>query len=135
MGPVSDGQGHTCAVRADGRLICFGENTYGQCDVPADVGPVLTVAAGNCHICAVRADGRLTCLGWNNTGQCDVPADLGPVLALVAGRGHTCAAQADGRLVCFAENSEGQFSSRRWPCSYLCSSCRWSAHLFCRQSL
>ena len=37
---ASAGQYHTCAVRSDGQLVCFGSNTYGQCDVPADLGPV-----------------------------------------------------------------------------------------------
>ena len=43
---------HTCAVWADGRLICFGSNEDGQCDVPSDLGPVLTVAAGFGHTCS-----------------------------------------------------------------------------------
>ena len=105
---VATGGGHTCAVRADGRLICFGWNNEGQCDVPADLGPVLAVAAGAGHTCAVRADGQLICFGWNEKGLCDVPADLGPVLAVAAGQFHTCAVRADGRLICFGWNNEGQ---------------------------
>ncbi|CAE7890014.1 unnamed protein product [Symbiodinium sp. KB8] len=37
LGPVSSvsaGYDHTCAVTADGRLVCFGESRSGQCDVP-----------------------------------------------------------------------------------------------------
>ena len=30
---VAAGLRHTCAVRADGRLVCLGCNEYGQCDV------------------------------------------------------------------------------------------------------
>ena len=34
---VSAGEDHTCAVRSDGQLVCFGANSYGQCDVPTDL--------------------------------------------------------------------------------------------------
>ena len=78
-------------MRADGQLICFGDNFSGQCDVPADLGPVLAVSAGTFHTCAMRADGQLVCFGESRYGQCDVPADLGPVLAVAAGYLHTCA--------------------------------------------
>ena len=51
----------------------------GQCDVPADLGPVVAVAGGGAHTCAVKASGELVCFGWNFDGQCAVPADLGAV--------------------------------------------------------
>jgi len=78
---VSAGARHTCAVKCDGQLVCFG-NDSGQCNVPADLGPVVTVSAGEDHTCAVKCDGQLVCFGDNDYGQCNVPADLGPVLAL-----------------------------------------------------
>ena len=34
----SAGYQHTCAVRSDGHLVCVGRNTFGQCDVPTDLG-------------------------------------------------------------------------------------------------
>ena len=105
LGPVSAvaaGWYHTCAVKADGHLVCFGwNNSGGQCAVPADLGPVSAVAAGWYHTCAVKADGHLVCFGWNNSGgQCAVPADLGPVSAIAAGH-HTCAVKADGRWLIY----------------------------------
>ena len=68
LGPVvavSAGYDHTCAVRSDGQLVCFGWNRNGQChkcgqcDVPTDLGPVVAVSAGCDHTCAVRSDGQL----------------------------------------------------------------------------
>ena len=41
VGPVLAvvaGGSYTCAVPADGRVVCFGNNKFGQCDVPADLG-------------------------------------------------------------------------------------------------
>ena len=78
LGPVlaaAVGSYHTCAVQADGQLVCFGDSTLAnQCDVPPDLGPVLAVAAGHSHTCAVRTDGQLVCFGDNDFT--DVPADL-----------------------------------------------------------
>ena len=78
LGPVlevSAGDDHTCAVRANGQLVCFGHRQYEKCDVPAKLGPVLAVAAGSFHTCAVKTDGQLICFGHIKLRACDVPAD------------------------------------------------------------
>ncbi|CAE8588927.1 unnamed protein product, partial [Polarella glacialis] len=106
--PIAAGECHTCALQADGRLRCFGSDRDGQCQVPADLGPVVAVAAGLEHTCALQADGRLAFFGSDMFDQCQVPADLGPVVAVAAGGCHTCALQADGRLRCLGEDSSGQ---------------------------
>ena len=46
-----------------------GSNLFGQCDVPADLGPVSAVAAGRVHTCAVRGDGQLVYFGSKEHGQ------------------------------------------------------------------
>ena len=46
-------------------------------DIPADLGPMVAVAAGSNHTCGVIANGDLVCFGDNRFGQCDVPVDLG----------------------------------------------------------
>ena len=105
---IATGVNHTCAVKANGDLVCWGSNYYGQCDVPPDLGPVMTVAAGLNHTCAVKANGDIVLFGNNWYGQCDVPPDLGPVAAMAAGGFHTCAVKANGDLVCFGNNDVGQ---------------------------
>ena len=50
---VSAGGVHTCAVRSDDQLVCFGFNDHVQCDVPSDLGPVLAVSAGGVHTSAL----------------------------------------------------------------------------------
>ena len=51
---VDAGDMHTCAVKADGTLGCFGNNVYGQTTVPIEFkSGVKLVSAGGAHTCAV----------------------------------------------------------------------------------
>ena len=70
-------------VQANGTLVCFGHNDYGQCDVPENLGRITAVAAGYDHTCAVQADGTLVCFGYNDRGQCDLPEGLAYLNSLV----------------------------------------------------
>ena len=47
--PIAAGRHHTCAIRANGQLVCFGDSSNRQCHVPPDLGPVLAIAAGSFH--------------------------------------------------------------------------------------
>ena len=105
---IAAGSHHTCAVKVNGDLVCFGSKKFGKCNVPSDLGPVVAAAAGHYHTCAVRANGDLVCFGDNHRGQCDVPEDFGPVVAVAAGYSHTCALGAKGELICFGDNCDGQ---------------------------
>ncbi len=78
---VNTGDAHTCAVRTDGTLWCWGFNRLAQLGIgssdwyrtaPAQVGTGTTwsgVAAGFAHICAICTDGSLWCWGDNSSGQ------------------------------------------------------------------
>ena len=79
---VAAGEVHTCAVRADGELYCWGYNVYGQLglgeeqlseviDLPTRVGEesdwvAVTTYMG--HTCALREFGSLWCWGYRNHG-------------------------------------------------------------------
>jgi alpha-tubulin suppressor-like RCC1 family protein len=77
------GEVHTCAIRDDGSLWCWGSNRVGQLgvDVPGDdaveptpqqVGNATTwadVVAGGSSTCGHRTDGTVWCWGENTSGQ------------------------------------------------------------------
>merc|ERR1712217_263579 len=98
---VAAGECHTCAIDVNGKLVCFGHNDDGQCNVPCDLGPVKAVAAGQTHACAGKGNGQLACFGSNSHGQCSPPPWLDSIVSVAAGAYHTCAVQASGMLVCF----------------------------------
>jgi hypothetical protein len=77
------------AVRA------WGENFYGQCNVPADLGPCIAVAGRGGHTVALHTDGIVRAWGHNLSGQCNVRADLGLCIAVAAGGSHTVALRTD----------------------------------------
>jgi hypothetical protein len=81
------------AIRSDGIVRCWGDNGYGQCNTPADLGPCLSVAAGYGHTIAIRSDKAVKCWGFNNYGQCNTPTEVGPCSSFAAGVGgnHTIA--------------------------------------------
>jgi murein DD-endopeptidase MepM/ murein hydrolase activator NlpD len=101
---VSAGGWHTCGMRTDGSLACWGEDTYGQATPPA--GTFSQVTAGYEHTCGVRTDGTLACWGDNTYGQATPPA--GTFGQVSAGDYHTCGVRTDGTLACWGRNNYGQ---------------------------
>jgi hypothetical protein len=82
---------YTIALRSDGIVRCWGYNSYGPLNPPADLGACSSIAAGNYHNIALRSDGGVRCWGNNYAGQCDTPADLGACSSIAAGGNHTIA--------------------------------------------
>ena len=74
---VAAGGYHTVALKNDGTVACWGNNNSGQCNTPANLGPVTAIAAGYYHTVALKNDGTVACWGDNNYGQCNTPANLG----------------------------------------------------------
>jgi alpha-tubulin suppressor-like RCC1 family protein len=133
---VSSGATHTCAVKRDGSLWCWGWNGWGQIgdgtyvDKVAPVrvisSGVVSVSAGFGHTCAVKQDGSLWCWGRNYEGQIgdgtysnkNIPVQImsSGVLSVSLGGddvsyGHTCAVKVDGSLWCWGDNHYGQLGN------------------------
>jgi alpha-tubulin suppressor-like RCC1 family protein len=77
---ISAGQSHSCGIRADGSLSCYGNNAHGQLGdgttanraAPVEVGVAkdwTMVSAGGAFTCGIRAGGDLYCWGDDQFGQ------------------------------------------------------------------
>ena len=121
---LSTGGAHTCVVSRD-RLVCWGDNTYGQIGSGKAGGTVPTpvvsgtgyrgVALSTFATCALRSD--VECWGGLDPDDIGVPrrsvtipervAGTTGAEALRAGNRHWCASVA-GKPACWGDNSVGQ---------------------------
>jgi len=129
---VAAGYQHTCAVTANGGLVCWGDNGSGQLgdgtttrrSTPTPVNGlgsgVADVVTGNSHTCALTTGGAAMCWGSNadrQLGDGTTTSRLTPtavsglgsgVMAITAGVAHTCALTTGGGVKCWGANGSGQ---------------------------
>ena len=122
---VAAGGSHACAVVAEGAVVCWGSNEFGQLgdgttvdrDRPVPVeghAGATALSAGNGFTCALLADRSVRCWGVNGLGQLgdgtdedrSVPeavVDLGDVESIASGLIASCAALVDGTVRCWGD--------------------------------
>ena len=130
------GNGHSCALLANGGVKCWGQNDHhqvtsanGNVTSPLAVSvmtqtnlemmhDIIDVSAGSYHTCALRSDGTTLCWGEGAQGQLGVagaiyPANSGSLegvdaVHISANGSHTCAVAANGTAWCVGSNTMGQ---------------------------
>ena len=101
---VSAGTTHTCAVRVDGILQCWGETRELQ-SFPPD-GEFVAVSSGFKHSCALAVDSTVHCWGRDAFGETRAP--VGEFAAVSAGSSFSCGLRPDGRVECWGNNNNGR---------------------------
>ncbi len=144
---VVAGQGHTCALRKTGQVVCWGLNGQGQLgngklekDYPKDQAFEVTavpvsgltdavhLAASRFATCAVRAGGTVSCWGTDFLGQVgtasapqSTPAavkDVVDAVALAAGDDHFCVRTGKGAVQCWGWAGYGQLGNGKVQTDY-----------------
>jgi len=133
---VAVGEVSACAVFVDGKVRCWGDDTYGELgdgqartngpavSVPAPVTGISNakvVAGGLHHFCALLGDGTVRCWGDNISGQLGTGSYADTytptavtglagvtVAAIAAGALHTCVLLSDSTVRCWGANESGQ---------------------------
>jgi hypothetical protein len=120
---TATGEAHSCALRRDGIVRCWGQNTYGQLGngtktdstTPVTVSGVsdaVTVTSGDRFSCALKRDGTVSCWGWDSTGAINsnvaVSVGMTGAVTMTSGMLHTCALKLDGTVWCWGVNNYGQ---------------------------
>jgi alpha-tubulin suppressor-like RCC1 family protein len=86
------------ALKADGTVVVWGDNSFGQTNVPAGLSNVVSIAVGNFHCAALKRDGTVVAWGEGDHGETNVPAGLNNVVAIAAGGYGTFAVRGDGTV-------------------------------------
>lgn len=102
---VSVGESHVAVLTQKGEVVCWGENRYRQCQVPAGLSNVVAVATGSTCTLALRNDG--TVAYWGACGPDSVLTNLNNVVSLVVTFHHYLALRSDGTVVTWASNPYG----------------------------
>ncbi len=128
---IAAGFNHTCSVRQDKTLWCWGRNASGQLGdgttttrpdpiqvmSPAPLGWVDVFASGD-YTCGLRDGGALYCWGTNTQGQLGQMDVVSPVstakqvpgtfVTVDVGANHACGVRMDGTLACWGRNASGE---------------------------
>jgi alpha-tubulin suppressor-like RCC1 family protein len=131
---ITAGGDHTCALRTDGKVWCWGRNDENQLgrainadlsrfepvSFPTSAKSIVQITAGYDHSCALDQAGVVFCWGSNGKRQLAVdsvkmPRTLVPLsvelpLAAIdvrAGGSHSCAILSDASVWCWGSNGSG----------------------------
>lgn len=124
------GAEHTCALKANGTVWCWGQNSFGQLgtgntthmQLPVKVSGLSNVMAmdsGPAHTCAVKTDGTVWCWGYNKYGQLGdgtkierhqpvQVAGLTEVEDIAVEGYNSCALKTNGNIRCWGYNKDGE---------------------------
>lgn len=96
---IASNKSHGLALKGDGTVVTWGDNSYGQLDLPADLNDVKAMAVGDHHSLILKNDGTVLAFGSNTYGESTVPDGLTNVKRVVAGDKVSYAIKHDGVAV------------------------------------
>lgn len=103
---LAAGDLHTCGLRRQGNVQCWGDDRVGQANPPQHQ-TFTSIAAGEYHTCGLRIDSSVHCWGLNTHGQSSPPQHQ-IFESITAGNYHTCGLRHDGSVRCWRANAHGQ---------------------------
>lgn len=136
---LSSGGQHSCVVKKNGNVQCWGLNSLGQTgEATAQVknvktsslkemvkfNNIKTVSLGENHSCALNTNGEVFCWGDNSEGQLastilpesNIPLQiphLSKITMIASGNNHTCALHTKGEVFCWGDNRSGQIGNKK----------------------
>jgi alpha-tubulin suppressor-like RCC1 family protein len=100
------GNSHTCTLKNDGSIFCWGWNYFDQITSPKG-NDFIQIGTHYNNTCALKSNGSIICWGENGYGQ-STPPEGNNFIQVATGRLHTCALKSDGGLVCWGRNFYGE---------------------------
>ena len=115
---IDSGFSHSCAISQPiltaetGTLGCWGDNKFGQSDIPSSFDKVSMIALGAHHTCAISPR-MLACWGLNVKGQTTVPIAFRKAYSVDSCSFHTCALahmKNKNMVGCWGKNEVGEIN-------------------------
>ncbi len=109
---ITSGLTHTCAIRSDSTITCWGgyEGFDGYVDASTEVpdDQFKTISVSGDHNCGVRLDDTVDCWGlypWSDADGPGTPTGTsGTFKTLAAGNDHACGIRPDNTVTCWGGN-------------------------------
>ena len=105
---IARGLAHNLALRNDGTLVAWGDNSYGESTIPNGLSNIVAIAAGYYFSLVLKNNGTVVAWGYNFDHETNVPAGLSNVVAIAAGQSHSLVLKANGTVVDWGLNNYGQ---------------------------
>ncbi|MBK6900025.1 MAG: hypothetical protein IPH09_12405 [bacterium] len=86
---------NSLGLKADGSVVVWGWNEYGQCNVPAPNADFVAVAAGFRHSLGLKSDGTIVAWGSNVRYEREVPQPNADYIAVAAFGSYSLALRSD----------------------------------------
>ena len=114
---VSAGENFSCGLRADGSVLCWGSDEYGQLLVPEDER-FTAIESGGSHACGLKSDGITACWGYETEFAEEGPevsrASYSPPFppeteqfeSISTNGPATCGIRTDGSVACWQQGWE-----------------------------
>ena len=104
MSPSRRADYHSLGLKSDGSIVAWGNNDYGQCNVPAPNTGLRGHRGGTLtHSLGLKSDGSIVAWGMNDYGQCNVPSPNTGFVAVAAGGYHSLGLKSDGSIVAWGD--------------------------------
>lgn len=102
LGPIASlalGERHTTALKNDGTIVAWGDNSQTQTRVPDNLSDVVAIQAESSHNLALKRDGTVVTWGDNRWGQITLPQNLTHVKAIATTLRYGVAIKEDGTAI------------------------------------
>lgn len=99
---IFGGYAHVCVVTKEKKVDCWGNNSYGQANVPSDLEDVKALALGFFNVCALTTEGKIQCWGRKDKNLHIPPVELTHAEQIVATTTGFCGLQK-GRVFCWGD--------------------------------
>jgi hypothetical protein len=105
---ISVGAYHSLALKADGSVVGWGNDEFGEIDPPTNLTNAIAISAGGYQSLALKSDGSIAFWGDYNGGI--IPPDTETdIVAIAAGFSYSLALKADGTVAGWGEYEYGFF--------------------------